>query len=128
MSGSGRVRLYHAITDGIRVSVRPSFAPEHSDPAEPRFVFVYRIRIENLSDATSQLRWRHWYIEDPVGDALATCRRIKTGSARRDVRVVAVGDGRLRAEALAGGCDDFLAEPLDLDQVGAALERCLVIE
>jgi ApaG protein len=60
-------RLFHAITQGIRVTVRPSFAPEHSDSNEPRFVFVYRIRIENLSDFTAQLRWRHWFIEDPVG-------------------------------------------------------------
>jgi len=64
---SGRVRLFHAITDGIRITVRPVFAPDHSDPAEPRFVFIYHIRIENLGDATAQLRWRHWYIHDPVG-------------------------------------------------------------
>jgi ApaG protein len=65
--GNGRVRLFHAVTEGIRVSVRPSFAPEHSDPAEARYVFVYRIRIENLGEVTAQLRWRHWYIHDPVG-------------------------------------------------------------
>jgi ApaG protein len=63
-------RLYYRITDGIRVSVRPSFAPEHSDVTEPRFVFVYRIRIENTSDQTAQLVWRHWDIHDPVaGDS-----------------------------------------------------------
>ena len=69
MSGNdgGRVPLYHSITHGIRVSVRPSYEPEHSDLREPRYVFVYRIRIENLADFTAQLRWRHWYIEDPVG-------------------------------------------------------------
>jgi ApaG protein len=55
------------VTDGIRVTVRPAFAPEHSDPDEPRFVFIYHIRIENLGDFTAQLRWRHWFIHDPVG-------------------------------------------------------------
>lgn len=62
-----RSRLYYRITDGIRVTVRPTFAREHSDPAEPRYVFVYHIRIENVSDQTAQLLWRHWYIHDPVG-------------------------------------------------------------
>jgi ApaG protein len=67
IDGGGRVRLFHAITEGIRVSVRPTFAAEHSDPAESRYVFVYRIRIENLAGLTARLLWRHWYIEDPVG-------------------------------------------------------------
>jgi ApaG protein len=62
--------FYHALTNGIRVTVRPSFAPEHSDPALPRFVFVYRIRIENVGEHTVQLLWRHWYIRDSVaGDS-----------------------------------------------------------
>jgi ApaG protein len=67
---NGGVRLYHAITSGIRVVVRPLFSPEHSDPAEPRYVFIYHIRIENTGDATVQLLWRHWFIHDPVaGDS-----------------------------------------------------------
>lgn len=57
---------YYRMTSGMRVSVRPVFAPEHSDPAEPRFVFVYFIRIENLGDRTAQLMWRHWDIHDDV--------------------------------------------------------------
>jgi ApaG protein len=62
--------LYHAITEGIRVTVRPTFAPEHSDVDEPRFVFVYRIRLENVGQSTVQLMWRHWTIHDDVaGDS-----------------------------------------------------------
>lgn len=62
--------LFYQLTDGIRVSVRPLYAPMHSDPAEPRYVFVYRIRIENVSEHTAQLMWRHWYIHDAVaGDS-----------------------------------------------------------
>ncbi|MEX0907404.1 MAG: Co2+/Mg2+ efflux protein ApaG [Gemmatimonadota bacterium] len=58
------------MTEKIRITVRPSFAPEHSDPAEPRYVFVYRIRIENVGDRTAQLLWRHWYIHDALaGDS-----------------------------------------------------------
>ena len=49
------------------MTVRPHYAPEHSDALVPRFVFVYRIRIENTSERTAQLVTRHWRIHDPVG-------------------------------------------------------------
>jgi ApaG protein len=65
--GNGRIRLFQAVTHGIRVRVTPVYAPEHSDPGEPRYVFIYHIRIENLSEHTAQLLRRHWHIEDPVG-------------------------------------------------------------
>lgn len=62
--------FFHRETEGIRITVRPWFAAEHSDPMEPRYVFVYRIRIENTGDRTAQLLWRHWYIHDVVaGDS-----------------------------------------------------------
>lgn len=57
-------RLFYRMTDGIRITVRPEYAPEHSDPAEPRFVFIYFIRIENVGDKTAQLVLRHWDIHD----------------------------------------------------------------
>jgi ApaG protein len=56
--------LYHAVTNGIRVTVRPQYAQEHSDPGVPRHVFVYHIRIENVGERTAQLLWRHWEIND----------------------------------------------------------------
>jgi ApaG protein len=63
------LRRYYRMTDGIRISVQPVFAPEHSNIDEPRFVFVYFIRIENLGDVTLQLLWRHWDIhDDAAGD------------------------------------------------------------
>lgn len=58
------MRLFHAVSNGIRVLVRPEFAAEHSDAAVPRYVFVYHIRIENVGERTAQLLWRHWYIDD----------------------------------------------------------------
>ncbi|CAN5628459.1 Co2+/Mg2+ efflux protein ApaG [soil metagenome] len=62
--------MFYQMTEGIRITVRPSYAAEHSDPMEPRYVFVYRIRIENTSDRTAQLGWRHWFIHDAVaGDS-----------------------------------------------------------
>lgn len=62
--------FYYRITEGVRVTVLPSFAPEHSEPGESRYVFVYHIRIENAGDRTAQLLWRHWYIHDDAeGDS-----------------------------------------------------------
>lgn len=60
--------LFHRITDGIRVTVTPFYLDRQSDPSEPRYVFAYRIRIENVGDTAATLRWRHWFIHDPAGD------------------------------------------------------------
>ena len=59
--------FFYRSTHGIRVTVWPRFAPEHSDASEPRYLFVYHIRIENVGDRTAQLLWRHWFIHDDVG-------------------------------------------------------------
>jgi ApaG protein len=62
--------LFYRITDGIRVTAAPFYLPRESDPREPRYAFAYRIRIENVGDVPARLRWRHWYIHDPVaGDS-----------------------------------------------------------
>ncbi len=62
--------FYYRLSEGIRVSVWPRFAREHSEPAEPRYVFVYHIRIENVGERTAQLVWRHWFIHDAAaGDS-----------------------------------------------------------
>ena len=34
----------------VVVEATPRFAPEHSDPKQGRWIFIYRIRIENQSD------------------------------------------------------------------------------
>ncbi len=62
--------LFYRITDGIRITASPAYLPRQSNPDEPRFAFAYRIRIENVGDLPAQLRWRHWFIHDPVaGDS-----------------------------------------------------------
>lgn len=58
---------YSEETHGIRITVHPAYAPEHSRPVRGRYVFTYRIVIENLGDATVTLMRRHWHIHDPVG-------------------------------------------------------------
>jgi ApaG protein len=60
------VSFFYRISEGIRVTVRPTYSAEHSDPSRSYYVFIYEIRIENVGVEAAQLRWRHWYIHDPV--------------------------------------------------------------
>ena len=61
---------YEKITEGIRVSVRPSFSFPHSEPEDGRFVFTYLVEMENQSDEVAQLLFRHWRIHDSQGEDL----------------------------------------------------------
>lgn len=56
--------FFYRLTDGIRVTAQPFYIADQSDPAGQRYVFVYRIRIENVGEQPAQLLWRHWYIHD----------------------------------------------------------------
>ena len=66
-SMSGRP-FYHRESEGIRITVRPLFVPEQSDPVHRRFVFAYFIRLENVSKVTAQLLTRRWLIHDDAGE------------------------------------------------------------
>ena len=55
------------ITNGIKISVETFYQTEHSRPFENKYIFAYRITIENLGNYTSQLMRRHWYIHDATG-------------------------------------------------------------
>lgn len=59
--------FFYRITNDMRITVRPYFLAEQSEPEQGRFVFVYRVRIENVGERTAQLLRRHWHIHDPVG-------------------------------------------------------------
>jgi ApaG protein len=52
------------VTNGIKVSVETFYQAENSNPGEGKFIFAYRITIENVSDYTVQLMRRHWVIMD----------------------------------------------------------------
>ncbi len=58
---------YTTITEGVRVSVRAFYLVDQSDPDERRFVWAYRVRIENQGRATVQLLKRTWQITDATG-------------------------------------------------------------
>jgi ApaG protein len=56
-----------ALTEGIRVEVRARYSPEHSDPGQSRWFFLYTITISNESDQQVQLTDRNWLILDATG-------------------------------------------------------------
>ena len=63
------VGVTEAVTNGIRVSIRTNYLEDQSVPSEARFAFAYTVRISNESEATVQLRSRHWIITDSNEDA-----------------------------------------------------------
>jgi ApaG protein len=59
--------MFEEITRNIRVAVEPSFLEDQSEPSAGRFVWAYRVTIENLGRETVQLLSRHWRITDARG-------------------------------------------------------------
>jgi len=55
-------------THNIRISIRSTYQPVHSKPAEALFVHSYEVLIENLGDVVVQLLSRHWIIQDSNSD------------------------------------------------------------
>jgi len=61
------VTTSEALTQGLRVSVRARYSPEHSDPGRSQWFFLYTIQISNEGTQAVQLIDRHWYIVDASG-------------------------------------------------------------
>ncbi|HYG69540.1 MAG TPA: Co2+/Mg2+ efflux protein ApaG [Anaeromyxobacteraceae bacterium] len=57
-----------AVTEGIRVEVKPAFRPDRSDPSAGRFLFSYAVTIRNEGSVPAQLVSRHWIITDASGE------------------------------------------------------------
>lgn len=58
---------YTLLTRGVRVTVRSFYLADQSEPEENRFVWAYRVRIDNESDEPVQLLKRTWEITDATG-------------------------------------------------------------
>lgn len=58
------------VSNGVRISVRPAFLPDQSDPESNRYVFSYRIRIVNETAPAQRIRLvsRAWLIIDADGE------------------------------------------------------------
>lgn len=54
--------MSRAVTQGILVHVTSEFLPQHSSASAKRYVFSYTVQISNGSEATVQLKSRHWHI------------------------------------------------------------------
>jgi Uncharacterized protein affecting Mg2+/Co2+ transport len=53
---------------GIRITVRPMYLREQSEPSANHYVFAYFVRIENVGQFTAQLISRRWLIHDSAGE------------------------------------------------------------
>jgi ApaG protein len=58
---------YSQTTRGICVTVRSFYLADQSQPAENKFVWAYRIKIENQGREAVQLLRRTWHITDANG-------------------------------------------------------------
>ena len=65
--GGKASRQYRAVTQNIVVEVEPFYLRDRSDPDENRYVWAYRVTIENRSDSFVQLLSRYWHITDANG-------------------------------------------------------------
>ena len=59
--------MYSALTEGIRVTVRPEFSTDRSEPSEDNYFWIYTIEITNQGRRKVKLVHRHWRIIDAVG-------------------------------------------------------------
>jgi ApaG protein len=60
--------FYYKETRGIRITVRPQYLPDHSQPLQLQYVFAYFVRIENVGKRKVQLLSRRWLIYDSIGE------------------------------------------------------------
>lgn len=59
--------MYTQSTEGVRVTVTPIYLAAQSSPSQDRYVWAYKVQIENESEVAVQLRYRHWQITNAVG-------------------------------------------------------------
>ena len=60
--------FYYKESNGIRITVRPVYLREQSEPAARHYVFAYYVRIENVGQLPAQLLSRRWRIHDSIGE------------------------------------------------------------
>ncbi len=59
--------MYQERTRSIQISVEPFYLDDQSAPEQSRFVFGYRVQIDNQGRDVVQLVSRHWRITDALG-------------------------------------------------------------
>ena len=68
----GKARMntpfFYRMSNGIRITVKPVYLRDQSDPATQHYVFAYFVRVENVGDRPAQLLSRRWLIHDDIGE------------------------------------------------------------
>ena len=59
--------MYQETTRDISVTVEPSFLEDQSEPAQGRFIWAYKVTIDNKGAEAVQLVSRYWRITDSRG-------------------------------------------------------------
>jgi ApaG protein len=59
--------FFYRLSEGMRVTVRPTYLRRRSRPYAQEYVFTYHVRIENVGDLSAQLLTRRWLIHDSGG-------------------------------------------------------------
>ena len=59
--------MYQETTREICITVEPTFLDDQSEPAQGRFIWSYKITIDNKGGEPVQLVSRHWRITDARG-------------------------------------------------------------
>ena len=60
--------FYYKESAGIRITVRPMYLRDQSEPSAGHYVFAYFVRIENVGALAAQLMSRRWLIHDSIGE------------------------------------------------------------
>ena len=59
--------MYEKITGSIAITVEPAYLDDQSSPEDGRFVWAYKVKIENRGPEPVRLRSRYWRITDANG-------------------------------------------------------------
>lgn len=59
--------MYEKITENIAIRAEPAYLDDQSSPDEGRYVWAYRIIIENRGNKVVRLKSRYWRITDAHG-------------------------------------------------------------
>lgn len=59
--------MYSATTHSIVITVEPYYLDDESEPRDHRYVWAYKVKIENKGAQTVQLKRRYWRITDAIG-------------------------------------------------------------
>ena len=63
-----RRAFFYRESEGIRITVRPTYLRDQSRPSARQWVFAYHVRIENVGAQAAQLLGRRWMIHDTAGE------------------------------------------------------------